>query len=159
MESFSHLLWLMVFHWSLSDNKFPQISRNLLSILTDLKNAVVWMVFICPPIFNSSSPLSNLFGILPSAPTTIGITVHFKFHIFFSSLAWSKYFSIFPLDFIFAKLNIKITVTSILVGEMGTISKSMEKRQGEQEIRGRIETIETTAVLKSLRILRRVQGT
>ena len=34
----------MVFHWSLSDKKSPQVSRTLLSILSDLKNAVVWMV-------------------------------------------------------------------------------------------------------------------
>ena len=33
----------MVFLWSLSDSKF-QVSRTLLSILTDLSNAVVWMV-------------------------------------------------------------------------------------------------------------------
>ena len=29
--SFSHQRQLMVFHWSLSDNKFPQVSRTLLS--------------------------------------------------------------------------------------------------------------------------------
>ena len=34
----------MVSHWSLSDSKFPQVSRTLLSILTDLNNAVVWTV-------------------------------------------------------------------------------------------------------------------
>ena len=37
----------MVFHWSLSGSKFPQVSRTLLSILTDLNNAVDWMVPIC----------------------------------------------------------------------------------------------------------------
>ena len=37
---------MMVFHWSLSDNKSPQVSRTLLNILTDLNNAVVWVVFI-----------------------------------------------------------------------------------------------------------------
>ena len=34
----------MVAHWSLCDSKFPQVSRTVLSIMTDLKNAVVWMV-------------------------------------------------------------------------------------------------------------------
>ena len=33
----------MVFHWSLSDSKSPQVSRTLLSILAVLNNAVVWM--------------------------------------------------------------------------------------------------------------------
>ena len=32
---------LMVFHRSLNDSKSPQVSRTLLSILADLKNAAV----------------------------------------------------------------------------------------------------------------------
>ena len=31
----------MVFHWSLNDNKLPQVSMTFLSILADLNNAVV----------------------------------------------------------------------------------------------------------------------
>ena len=38
----------MVFHWSLSDSKSPQVSRTLLSILAVLNNAVVWMVSTRP---------------------------------------------------------------------------------------------------------------
>ena len=38
---FSHQCPLVVFHWSLSGSKSPQVSRTLLSILTDLNNAVV----------------------------------------------------------------------------------------------------------------------
>ena len=34
----------MVSHWSLSDNKSPQVSRTLLGILVDLKKTIVWMV-------------------------------------------------------------------------------------------------------------------
>ena len=34
----------MVFHWTSSESKSAQVSRTLLSILTDLCNAVVWMV-------------------------------------------------------------------------------------------------------------------
>ena len=34
----------MVFHWSLSDSKSPQVSRTLLSILSYLNDIVVWMV-------------------------------------------------------------------------------------------------------------------
>ena len=40
----------MVFHWSLSDTKSPQVSRILLSILADLNKDVVWMVSNRPPI-------------------------------------------------------------------------------------------------------------
>ena len=49
------LLLVMVFYWSLSDSKYPQISRTQHSILADLKNAVVWMVSIRRPISNFSS--------------------------------------------------------------------------------------------------------
>ena len=34
----------MVFHWSLSDSKSPQVSRTLFSILADIKIVIVWMV-------------------------------------------------------------------------------------------------------------------
>ena len=45
----------MMFHWNLSDSKSPHVSRTLLSILANLNNFVVWMVWIFPPISNSSS--------------------------------------------------------------------------------------------------------
>ena len=41
----------MVFHWSLSDSKSPQVSRTLFNILAVLNNAVVWMVSTRPPTF------------------------------------------------------------------------------------------------------------
>ena len=34
----------MVFHWSLSDSKSPQISSTLLSSVADFNNVVVWIV-------------------------------------------------------------------------------------------------------------------
>ena len=37
----------MILHWSLSEIKFPLVSRILL-YFTDLKNAVVWMVSVRP---------------------------------------------------------------------------------------------------------------
>ena len=65
---------LVVFHWSLNDSKSPQLSIILLGILANLKNAVVWIVLILPLIFNSSNPLSNHFGTIPSTSAIIGIT-------------------------------------------------------------------------------------
>ena len=50
----------MVFHWRQRDSKSPQVSRTLLSNLTDLKNAVVWMVKIFPPISTLPLPFLNL---------------------------------------------------------------------------------------------------
>ena len=39
----------MVFHWSLSDSKSPQVYTTLLSILAVRNIAVVWMVSTLPP--------------------------------------------------------------------------------------------------------------
>ena len=50
----------MVSHWSLRDNKFSQVSRILLSILSDLNNTVVWMTSISPLIPKSSRAFTNL---------------------------------------------------------------------------------------------------
>ena len=83
---------------SVSHCKSAQISRTLLSILADFK-MLVWMVSTCYPISNFSNPFNKPFGIVPSAITTIGITVTFKFYSFFSSLTRSKYF--FSLSLIF----------------------------------------------------------
>ena len=76
---------LFVFHMILSDSKSPQVFRTLLSILADLNNAVIWMVSPCPLISKSSFPSTNPMVTVPNAPITIGITVIFMLHSFFSS--------------------------------------------------------------------------
>ena len=53
-------------------------------------------------------------------------------------------------------LNMKVTVILIVVGALWMIPKGLEKSLEEVEIRARIETIPTTALLKSARILRKV---
>ena len=73
----------MVFHWSLSDSKSPQVSRPLLSILAILNNVVVWMVSTRPPTSKSSSPLSNPIVTFPKAPIRTGIIFSGIFHSFF----------------------------------------------------------------------------
>ena len=57
----------MVFHWSLSDSKSPQVSRTRLSILAVLSNAVVWIVSTRPPSSKSSRPFNNPLLIVPNA--------------------------------------------------------------------------------------------
>ena len=54
----------MFFHWSLSDNKSPQVPRILLSILSDLNN-VVWIVSTRPLISMSYSAFNNFLVTLP----------------------------------------------------------------------------------------------
>ena len=91
----------MVFHWSLSDSKFPQVSRTLFSILAVLNNVVVWMISTCPLISKSSSLFNNPLVTVLKAPIAIGIIVTFMFYSFFYSLARSKYLSFFLLSFSF----------------------------------------------------------
>ena len=76
----------MVFHRSLINSKSSQVSRTLPCILSDLNNAVVWIVSSYRLISKSSSSFINPLGIVPIATITISITVTFMFHIFFSSL-------------------------------------------------------------------------
>ena len=101
LESFSHKRYLMVFQLSLSDSKFPQVSRTLLSILIDLNNAVVWMMSSRPFISKSFGPFINPLMTVSSAPIIIGINVAFRFHSFFSSLVRSRYLFFFHFLSIF----------------------------------------------------------
>ena len=73
----------MVFHWSLSDSKSPQVSNTFISILGVLKNAVVLMVSVRLPIYNSSSPLTKPFGFVLCVPITVSTTINLIFHSFF----------------------------------------------------------------------------
>ena len=106
----------MVFHWSLSDSKSPQVSGTRLSILAVLCNAV-WIVSTRPLTSKSSRPFNNLLVTVPNAPITIGTIVTFMFHSFFNSLARSRYLSFFSLSFRFILWSVgtaKSTVLQIL---------------------------------------------
>ena len=114
IESFSRQFQLMVFHWSLSDNKSPQVSRTLLSILAVLNNAVVWMVSTRPPTSKPSSSFNNPLVTVPKAPITVGIIVTFMFHSFFNSLARTKYLSFFSHSFCFTMWSAGTAKSTIL---------------------------------------------
>ena len=101
----------MVFYWSLSSSKSPQVSRTLLSILADLNNVIVWMVSIRPLISKSFSPCTTPLLTVLSAPITIGITVTFMFHSFFNSLARSRNLSLFLFSFISLLMVVLVVVT------------------------------------------------
>ena len=55
--------------------------------------------------------------------------------------------------------NMKVTIISIVIGVFGTITKELLKRLEDLEVGGRVETIQNTALLRTARILRRVQET
>ena len=107
----------MVFHWSLSDSKSPQVSRTRLRILVVLINAVVWIVSTRPPTSKSSRPFNNPLVMVPKVPITIGTIVTFLFHSFFNFLARSRYLSFFSLSFRFILWSagtVKSTILQIL---------------------------------------------
>ena len=55
--------------------------------------------------------------------------------------------------------NMKVTIVPIVIGALGTITKGLLKGLEDLEIGGRVETIQTTALLRTARILRRVLET
>ena len=48
----------------------------------------------------------------------------------------------------------KVTIISIVIGAFGTVTKGLVQGLEDLEIMGRVETIQTTALLRSARILR-----
>ena len=53
----------------------------------------------------------------------------------------------------------KVTIIPIVIGAFGTVTNGLLKGLGDLEVGGRVETIQTTALLKMGRILRRVVET
>ena len=53
----------------------------------------------------------------------------------------------------------KVPIIPILIGAFGTVTKGLLKDLEDLEVGGRVETIQTTALLKTARILRRVLET
>ena len=124
----------MVFHWSLSDSKSPQVSRTLLSILAVLGNAFIWIVSTRPPISKSSRPFNNSLVIVPKATITIGTNRHFHvpqpfqfsskvevlillftFLQFYSVVSWDSKVSSIAILFFFLLL---IIIRSVLLAEI-----------------------------------------
>ena len=102
----------MVSHWSLSDNKSPQVSRTLLSILANLNYAVVKMISTRPLISIYSSPGINPLVTVARTPITIGIIVTFMFSQFFNPLTRSC--TLFSISFNFILWTAKSTIQQVL---------------------------------------------
>ena len=51
----------------------------------------------------------------------------------------------------------KMTVIPNVISALGTVTKGLVQGQGDMEIRGRVETIQTFTLLRMDRILRRAQ--
>ena len=59
----------------------------------------------------------------------------------------------------FARELKKLTIIPIVIGAFGTVTKGLLKGQEDLEVGGRVETIQTTTLLRTTRILRRVLET
>ena len=55
--------------------------------------------------------------------------------------------------------NVKVTIIPIVIGAFGTVIKGISKKLEDLEVGGRVETIQTTSLLRTARILRRVLET
>ena len=55
--------------------------------------------------------------------------------------------------------NMKVTIVPIVIGALGTITKGLLKGLKDLEVGERVETIQTTALIRTARILRRVLET
>ena len=55
--------------------------------------------------------------------------------------------------------NMKVTIVPIMIGALGTIAKGLLKGLEDLEVGGWVETIQTTALLRTTRILKRVLET
>ena len=53
----------------------------------------------------------------------------------------------------------KVTIVPIVIGGLGTIRRGLLKGLEDLEVGGRVDTIQTTALLKTATILRRVLET
>ena len=55
--------------------------------------------------------------------------------------------------------NMKVTIIPIVIGSFGMVTKGLLKGLEDLEVGGRVETIQTTALMKTARLLRRVLET
>ena len=53
----------------------------------------------------------------------------------------------------------KVTIIPIVIGAFGTVTKGLLNRLEDLEVGGQVETIQTTALFRTARILRRVLET
>ena len=53
----------------------------------------------------------------------------------------------------------KVTIIPIVIGDFDTVTKALLKGMEELEVGGRVETIQTAALARRVRILRKVFGT
>ena len=100
LESFSHQRYLMVFHGSLSDSKSPQVSNTIVSILGDLNNALLVLLFPSPPGF-----VPIIWWLYQEHQSQLALLSLSYSTVFFDYPARSMYLSLFSHSFNFTIHN------------------------------------------------------
>ena len=73
---------------------------------------------------------------------------------------WEKKDKYLDLAWELKKLwNMKVKIIPFVIGAFGTVTKGLSKKLKDLEVEGRVETIKTTALLRTARILRGVLET
>ena len=129
----------MIFHCSLSESKYPQVSWTLLGIRADINNAEDWIFFTRSVSSKSSSPCMNPFHDCTKKTNYICYNRHFHVPQFFSSQARSSYSSFFFSFFQFCSVvkrhskvnNLAICerhLWNVLPSQIICVKKRKEKR-------------------------------
>ena len=84
-----------------------------------------------------------------------------ELHLFWDTLYIYIYIYIYICIYIYIYILYiyKVTVTPIVIGALGTVTRGFVQGLEDLEITGRVETIQTSVLLRSTRILRRVLET
>ena len=135
-ERFSRQFWQMFFYWCLSDSKSPQVTSTLLSILT-VHNKAVFYSGHCK-IVDFAVPADHRIKLKECEKKDKCLDLWRELKQF-----W----------------NMQVTMIPIVIGAFGTVTKELLKGLEDLEIGGRVETIQTTTLLITARILRRVRET
>ena len=143
----------MVFHWSLSDSKSPQVSGTLLSILAILNNSIVWMVSTRLSTFKSTRPFNNPLVTVPTVPADYRVKLKES-----EKRDTSKLLDL-ARELKNKLWNIKEIVISIVNEALLIITKRLVVGLEDLDIRGRVEIIQSAVLLRLARILRRVLET
>ena len=71
----------------------------------------------------------------------------------------SNYLIIIIIIIIIKLWKLKVTIIPIVIGTLGKVTKGLVQGEEDLEIRGLVGTIQSTALLRSARILRRILET
>ena len=132
---------------------FLMFEKNLTKALRKSTNLKSW-------IYSMNKSMNKYVFRLSSKFLLCKVFVHIPQYVIFACFKCNCIIVIIIIAWEFKKLwNMKVTIIPNVTGAFGTVSKGLLKGLEDLEIGGRVETIQTTAILRTVRILRRVLET